>query len=515
MKHRFKANLIKNQYSFLTFLLFLGWALVLLRLWNGGFTGGDEGFTASAAVRFGGIFSATKNMAEGHGRFYHYIFYPLAQLPYLIGDLAWTNSLRIFSSAVPIFSFYLFTRTVFGLRIAILSGFLLLALQDTVGNGYNPFHSLPFWFNLGIGLLFFSLYFYVRALRSNKSTALAYFVFFISLCSYESMLFYSLAFPLLWLWFNRTDDSNNCNLSTRFRYFLSKNSGLFLTTGLYLSLYLSYRFFHQSQYVGANDLVWRGVSEFSVTVFKFSVNGIYLGGNNSFFGHYVFEVIFLLALIAIGIVTALLNPRTSELKPLPLKSLLYFSIGFFVFTPNLLYGLTARYIDWAKRDPYYLGSYFSSFAIALIFSLILEHISCYQYIKNRSIKILSILALLLITTTLLIMAHRNHLHSYKFFNQSKADSINWRGVRSFIDGRNHNNIPSLSEKLCTKTILKTPDPYDYWSLYLSESTKSNISLKYDDGNQDCQGWLDIENNLIKLLNSKGSIVWAQQIDSTS
>src|SRR5262245_40130806 len=127
-------------------LLAIAAAAMVARLWSNGFTSGDEGFTAVARWRSGGVWQAAVDMAKGHGRFFHLVVYPLAQIPYLFDSLAVVNVFRIATSGLVLVFYFGFVRALFGTRLALLTLFLFLGLFDTVGGSYNPFHGLPLWF---------------------------------------------------------------------------------------------------------------------------------------------------------------------------------------------------------------------------------------------------------------------------------------------------------------------------------------------------------------------------------
>ncbi|MFL9879125.1 hypothetical protein PQR63_12065 [Herbaspirillum rhizosphaerae] len=491
----------------LLLLLVIGWALVLFRMWGGGFTGGDEGFTASAAYHYNGVFGAAKVLAESQGRFYQLFIFPLAQIPYLFDSLAWTNSLRILSSASAVIAFYYFTQVLFGRILALLSGFILLALQDTVGSGYNPFHALPLWFNLGITLFFFSLYLFTQAVSRGKPTTLAYTIFFTSLLTYEAMLLYALAFVLLWLHLSPPKKVAGDTWRMYLNEFRKNNIGLFVSTGSYLLLYAIYRMIYGSSYAGAQGLSWSNTHDVLYTVYAFSVNGIYIRGLRDWFWDLSLPASHISVIVAVGMAFCIFLQAFSPKKTsgiISFKCIL--SIVLFIFIPNILFGLTERYRGWATKGPYYIGSYFSSFAICLALAVAIVFLLTYTS-KKLFITFFSNGIAVLLASSIAFGAYLNHYQSVSFFDKSRNDARRSSSMAALGDALHSRNIGPFST-LCITSLMADADPYDYWSFFISKRAKYPVKVMLGKTNKKCEAYIEPDGTDYKLLSPAGKVIWS-------
>ena len=471
--------MLNRKFLLINLLLLIVFILILLRLWGGGFSGGDEGFTASAAYNLGGFFNASLAMAKSQGRFYQIFYYPLAQIPYLFDSLYWTNFCRILSSASTIASFFLFVLSLFGARVGYISIVVYLALFVTTGSGYNPFHALPFWFNLGMTFMFMSFFIYNEQIKKGNydTSYLSLLLFILGLLAYETMIFYVFVFPSIYM-FNFFLVQKN-KVSQQEFIFLVKKSCIkpFTVLLIYLSLYFIFLHYFPSAYQGTSELSFTNFQEVWRTIYLFSTSGIFISSN-------FFKIIsefsyqpFIMSFILLFCFYQILKIKSDEpfLKRYYNNSfLLYGILIFFILCPNFLLALTPRYRSWVLHNHFYLGSYFSSFAFAIVIALFLEYIFSY-YLANKNITerkiIYGICSLFFISSTYL-----NHLDSLNFFSFYKSEAIKWDFARRLSDNFLKKN-PQY-KFICTNSFIKGPDVYNYWSFYFSKKVGREVKLVY-------------------------------------
>ena len=498
-------------------LLALAWALVLLRMWGGAMTGGDEPFTATSAQRLGGIFSAAWEMATSQARFYQLVFYPLAQIPYLVDSLAWTNAFRIFSSGIAVLTFFLFADRLYGRRIALLAGFLLLGLQDTVGGGYNPFHALPLWFSFGLALFFLSLHTYTRAVAMQRATGPAYTLFFCSLLTYEPMLFYVLAFPLIWHVVTARDlyCADN-HLAGKVLGFCRGNLGLFVSVLLYSVAYIGFRSIFPPSYAGVSGFTWTTLADVSQTIYSLSTSGIYTKTYWEWWTQYRVMPLLFAAIVMLAIAACLLRTTSAPLAGKPFGVVNMHLVGLlpFVFLPNVLFGLTERYREWARHGSY-IGSYFSSFAICLMLAVLLAGL---LHRHGRRLRVLSA-PIWSATAVLLVLvgylAYCNHYQSLDFFNRSHKETMKWKAIDHLAAAISAGQIKDLPADMCSKTLMAPDNPYQYWTWYLSRRAGQWIEVHYDDGKADCPVSFNEVKGQYVLSDANDQVLWASPLTAGS
>jgi hypothetical protein len=459
---------------------------VLARLWGNGFTSGDEGFTATARFRFGSVWDAAIAMATGHGRFYHLFVYPAAQLPYLFDSLVVVNIFRIVTSGVTLVAFFGFVRELFGTRTAFMSGFLFLGLFDTVGGSYNPFHGLPLWFNTGMSLLLFSFWIYARNLRLGMPLHAAYLLFFAALLTYEPMLLYAPAYVVMYF-AARDGRPNDSSQYERLLEFLRNNIGLLGAVSGYLALYAGFKVLHPGSYEGTKGLTLAPWVEIARTIWAFSINGIFLRIGTSHFGSLAWWPLIYAAVVVFGLIAA---SKAFPIGPGHLQKhvgVAVVCILFFVFAPNVLFAFTERYRTWVIRDPYYLGSYYSSFAICLALALLVSRL---QVFRSRYLRA-GTLGLML--TVFSLLAYGNQVQSMNFYSRSRRDAIRWPAADALADTIRNQNWNA--QQICTTSFITAADPYDYWSYYLSHRIGYAVEIVFLENTPDaCDLFLYFERN---------------------
>lgn len=469
---------------FLGMLGLIGIYIVLSRLWGGGFTGGDDGATASAAWLSGkSYWQASFNIASSQGRFYQLFIYPFAQIPYIGDSLKWFNICRIFSSGFAIFAFYFFSRVAFGKAVAYLSLFIYLGLFESIGGGYNPFHTLPFWFNTGMGWIFLSYSFFVIWLRvgSKLLIFISMASFVLGLLTYESMIFYAAGFPLLVI-------LGHSKGQTKFVKSLSKGVVLRIAfwlpgflVGLYLMAYLAFRYVYPSSYAG-NSVAISSLLDLIQSVISLSLSGLHFSyapiGKNVLLHTWDSRVFLFTSIVSIGaLLSFFLKQKTEGLLSIRIFLLTLFGLAFFVFLPNILLSLTEkyRYLALHTSTPFYIGSYYSAFALALLAAYALLYF--FQLPINRYILIAARLALAVILFPYLILTtYENNIASSQYFQLSKDEAIRWK----FMERASNiikNQYPEV-KKICTDSLIEIPDPNNYWSYFFSKKIGRYVDLVY-------------------------------------
>ena len=457
---------------------------LLSRLWGGGFTGGDDGATASANWLAGNSYwQASFNIASSQGRFYQLLIYPWAQIPYIGDSLNWFNICRIASSGFAICTFYLFSRVTFGKSIGYLALFIYLAFFESIGGGYNPFHTLPFWFNAGMGWIFLSLTFFVIWLSRDSASLLliSMLSFILGLLTYESMIFYLLAFPLLVIFKFAAHQTNNIKfISLKNALFISCRLP-FLIVLLYLILYLIFRSRYPSTYMG-NSVTLSSISEFTESLIALSLSGIRLAygplASNMPLNTWDWRVVLMTLGLSTGVISIILFQKRDVFIVTPL---LYFltllGVSFFIFSPNFLLVLTEKYRYFALHspEPFYIGSYYSAFAAALFLSYALLgiyqlHLSLFVF---NSLRILTVVLLL---PHFILITYENNLVSSQFFLLSKDEAIRWKYMNK-VSEHILKHYPMV-KNICTDSLIEAPDPNHYWTYFFSKKIGRHVDLIY-------------------------------------
>jgi hypothetical protein len=248
-------------------LLAVALVLLLSTLRSDTFNCSDEQFTAAARHAYGNVWSAARVVATGQGRFYHLFVFSLAQVPFLPEKFWFLNACRMLSTGLVFVVFFLTLRRLFGSAFGFLAMFCLLGLVNTRYD-YNPFHSLPFWFNTGLMVFFLSVYCF-SSLRL-RVRLLAPLLFFLACMFYEVFLPYVIVFPLLWLYLER--DSHE-PLTRRLRPMAVATRGFAAASLLYLLCWAAFRLLFPTTYPGTHFSPGP-VGQMLRTVFVFSAAGL-------------------------------------------------------------------------------------------------------------------------------------------------------------------------------------------------------------------------------------------------
>ena len=401
-------------------------------------------------------------MAQGHGRFYHLFIYPIAQAPYLLDSLAVVNFSRILSSGLVQVAYFGFVRELFGVRLALLSGFLFLGLFNTVGGSYNPFHGLPFWFNIGMGFVLASYWAYARCRRLGRSQRMAYLLFFAALLTYEVMIVYAVGFALMHF---ALADARADAREGRARRFLRGESGLILVVGTYIALYLGFRYFFPGSYEGARQLSIGPWQDITRTIWNFSISGVYVRLPTRIEA-VVWRPLLYAAAVAIGLTLTWRYVPHARARLGAGATIVVLAVTMFAFAPNLLFGFTERYRAWGER--FYLASYYAAFAICLALAVAVERMREWSASPWRPAVLIFLLA------SFSMAAYANQVQSLRFYDESRRDAFRWRAMDALARAILESEW-SVS-RVCTKSFIEREDPYDYWSYYLTRRIGKPVAV---------------------------------------
>lgn len=324
--------------------------------------------------------------ASTQGRFWLVPINWMAGLPYRIGGFELGAVTKMLVNAGTLLAFTAFVARLVNRPFALLCALVWLALTDVSPGYYSPFHGFLLMFNLQMGVLFLSLWWYLGLLaQGRKGLALlpVYALFGFALLAYEPMLFFSAAFPAV-AWFQHLQgqplpgtDAWRARLQASVAWFwrwLCENWALPAVLALYITTYFVYRYFQPQSGRGLDG--WGDALEIAKTIFRFSVHGFHVGfdplGARIAGTTPLFTTAYALVYgMCIAAAACLLLPVVDQSReeamiqhPASLAVL-----AFFLFCPNLLHGFVQTYRQWAAEDPHYVGNYLSSFALAVLGAL--------------------------------------------------------------------------------------------------------------------------------------------------
>ncbi len=361
--------------------LLLATALLLAQHWGMMFSNADDPWVARASL------AAIQKTASEQGRFWLVPLNFISGLPYKLGGWEAGNLVKILVNGFAMLAFALFLYRLVNHNFALLGTLIWLALIDVSHGHYSAFHGYLMMFNLQMGTLFLSLWWYLLLLdRQRKGLAFIgpALLFAFSLLAYEPMLFFFGVYYAVALFRFLTLDENwraspswKDKTTQLLRWtlgWLRANWALHLAVAAYLTAYFVYRHFQPTfgrvlDFGGHPFEIARTIFRFSVYGFHFELAPLAQHASESTTPPQ------LLMAFAFGICIALAGllviPMAGESPP---ETALRQPVGliittFFVLAPNLLHGFVDGYRQWAADSPYYVGNYLSSFALAILGAL--------------------------------------------------------------------------------------------------------------------------------------------------
>jgi hypothetical protein len=437
-------------------------ALLLIQMVGTGFTCDDDMFTATARYRWDGVWNASWSMATGHGRFYHLFVYTLAQIPYLLPGFAVPTAFRVLSTASVFLAFFVATRKLLGCETLAMFLMLILGGLLTTTHGFNPFHGLPMWFNLGLTVLLTAVYFFNVGLecRAVGRRWLGGVFFFISMLFYETFIVYVALFPAIA--FFRMQDTGR-RVWQRALSALRVSIPIFWAMGLWLMLYLLFRAAFPSHYRG-EDISLGSARDMAITVLQFSRAGLNLSALYKL--SWAWNTPAASAAVLAGLAFfALFQQLKSKVSGQLLVVLAVLGV-LFALAPNAIYAFTPRYREWVRSDPYYLGSFYGAFS--LVFSIGATFLFIGRISWKKWISVVLSCALALFFS---LNAYANHLESFRFFREHRQNRQLWNlvddavssGLKQMLDA----NAVLVAPQLVRMPML-SPLAYDYWSYHMRQ-----------------------------------------------
>jgi hypothetical protein len=279
-------------------------------------------------------------------------------------------------------------------------------------------------------------------------------LYFAALLFYETFFCYVVLFPVIA--FLRAGGPG------RVRAALRASVPQFVAAGLWLTCWVSFRLKHPPDYRGG-DLAPGPIGEMVGTVVTFSLAGLRMTPWSGPFTWHPSAA--LAAAIAAGLCSFLLWRLRDAL---PARDLLVLAAlgALFALAPNLIFGLTPRYRQWAKGDPYYLGSFYAAFALTyLLGALALLAVQLSRKPALAKVTVGALSALLGLAT------YANHTDSGSYFAKYRVINRVWTAVDRALDR-------GLAQQLGTASVVVAPylinpgglnaGAYDYWSFRLTQ-----------------------------------------------
>lgn len=456
----------------------LALALLLIQHWGMMLSNQDDPVITRATM------TEIRSDASAQGRFWLIPIYLMAQMPYQIpaqwGGWEVANLVKMAVNGGVFVAFVFFCMRLTHVLTGLLMGLVWLALVDVSPGEYSPFHGYLMMFNLQFAILFTSWTLYLKHLQdlhSRNTIILPFVLYAFALLAYEPMLFYVAVFPALFLY--RLSQQQALGVLTWPQKlalgvsFARRNYLLAVVVLVYLVVYFAYR----AAQPGAVRALDAGGSLFTIakTTFQFSIHGLHLQFKP--FANYLPEVlsqVHLLAAVLYGLVIGgaifLLLPKI-RMQLYPLRLFNGFALGvlvFFVASPNVLLSLTAKYQAWAEFDPHYVGSYFSSFPLAILITLLILYLVGGDKAKHERILFVAVLYVLASS------AIDNYLRWAQLASTNRAGSELW--AQAVVQLKNQAILREPSSTSGTpitvcgvKPPQKVAGTVAYWSRYLSEA----------------------------------------------
>ena len=222
-----------------------------------------------------------KAFANSQRRFWMLIINAITRWPYQLGGWELTNAVKIGVNSLVLFAFGLLLQRLVSLPYALLCVLSWLCLMDVSNGYYSPFHGYVLMFNLPMGLLFISLWWYTKQIdlgHTGWRLLGPYLLFGLALLGYEPMMFFAAAFPAIAFYRRQLGPSSGhantfLNRIQAARQWVQHNWLLMAVVLIFCSVYFGYRAAHSTGTSG--DLIHFGDDAPAIlkTIFRFSVYG--------------------------------------------------------------------------------------------------------------------------------------------------------------------------------------------------------------------------------------------------
>ena len=455
-------------------LIFVAVSLLLSQHWGMLLSNSDDPWIVRSTWR------EILDAASAQGRFWLIPINFIAGLPYKLGGWSGLFITKIVVNALTLLAFVVFLKKLINLPFALLTATVWLALLEISHGYYSAFHGFLLMFNLQMGVLFLSLWWYM-ILREKKNTGMQflgpYALFGFVLLAYEPMLFLALTFPavallkdlaLHQLTFTQHNTSGKVlRLLTWTRAWAQQNWLIFLVLALYVFAYFVYRHFQPTPGRGLDPV--GDPAEIIRTIYRFSVYGFNvefsplktLNSEDASFS--LIARVGVYALCLIGAAYLMIPELDSNEGESILRHPFGLSIlGFLLISPNLLHGFVEGYRKWAMESPYYVGNYLSSFALAILVTLCISSIAGGE--KARQEKTL----LLLIVYALGGSAADNMMRWSQLADTNRRDGQAWVRAIEALKIKLVEAQPSTINICGIRAPEKVSGDDRFWSYHLSQ-----------------------------------------------
>ena len=478
-----RTNLTESRKSLYTAaLILLAAMMVVSYLWGTAFTCDDDLWTSTAWQRWGGGYSglhailhASWVQAVDQGRFYQLFAYTITQLSYMSGSIEVASGIRIGCVLLVLLGFILMLASLFrDLRIALYFAVLPIGLLETK-YAYNPFHAYPLWFNLGIAFLFLAIAAFnegqLRQSRVLSSIAIAFYCG--SLLLYESFVLYVLLFYVIACLHSFSAAERLPRLLWNA---LASVSGFLVSILCYLTFYYLFATVHPPTYAG-RVLSLGAPSAMLNTIFQFSISGLNFAP--LFHPVLVWSIrAFCVAAVVFVVSFSTLRHHAFRLRQSHILIVLSCGVAAMVL-PNVLYGFSERYRDWATNiGHFYLGSFYAAFGEALVLGTILITIMRWaDRFRGRTFAAGALAAVLSFAS------YANMDETARFFRIHQNNRKAWKVVDAILSGDAGGLVGPTAVVFAPTLVhlpqLETGGVYDYWSYYFSNKLGFTVRVVGD------------------------------------
>jgi len=398
---------MKTNISFYIALSLVVLSALVPYIFTGFGSADDIGYSINEQL--GGIWTLADIYAKDHGRFYFYITIPYIHFAYVFNNIIISKAFNTILLIADIIMAGLVIKDAFKNKWI---GFLLVLFISVFMSGkgsYNPLACYPMNFSFSFFLLTCSIFFSLQYYNGERLLYVwlsAIFLFFSSLF-YEAYLMYV---PLLLVIVNLSIEKvKTASFLKQLENRIKVSLPIIVALLLYLTLYVSFRLIHPSNYLGAKlssklsiISVLNTMENFSSGAYPLSLtfgnHGTNIGGG-SFFAHTAFSTI-LYSIIAehfdwilkTGLIVGLYIYIVSNIKQFDKKIfVVVFSLSFlYIFLPHFPLAISERY-STSNGLPYYVTTYFAFYAvmICLVSLVLLIYFSCKNKIAQKSILVIS------------------------------------------------------------------------------------------------------------------------------
>tara|TARA_B110000967_G_C18877673_1_gene559301 strand:- start:390 stop:1904 length:1515 start_codon:yes stop_codon:yes gene_type:complete len=423
------------------------------------FTGGDDPFIAMDYLSKGGLWNAAVSQGIGQGRVFAIFTYYLAELSFKLG-FEWTNLFKIISSSLTLLLYFLFIKKTFSLNFSILNMIVFLLIFDWYGGDFNPIHNVTQWYSIGFNFLLGSFIVFIDELKNNKKFVLSAILYFCALIFYEIILGYIIIFPMLYF-YKGPKVFKVKNLFLKSYYFI-------LAVVCYLSIYFLFRVYFPSQYIGNQQFFFGDLFNSFFTIIRMSLLGI----GFKYWGHFsllnigkaLFSSTLCIFLLIVFFRKNEFQSFIKNYKSIKVTPNLLF-IPLIIALPNVMFGFIEKYHNWYG---YYVGSFFSAFAIVPLITYLL------LLIKNNFTKGFYISVFLLF-----ISANGIYLNYFTKFDEFKVDREKWALMDEII--LQSKSVLKNNDLICSDNLFKRKSSYNvypYWDNYIFSKIKIKPSVVF-------------------------------------